>query len=387
MLSAAAPAAGALDAPAAQEDLDCEFPVTQTDATGTEVTVDDEPERVVTLNPSAAQTVWELGAREKVVGVSQFGTYLEGAGDREVVTSGNPSQVNVEKVISLETDLVLAPNTVDNDSVTQLREAGITVYRFQFANSLEAVYDKTETIGQLTGECDGAEATVSDMRDRVETIRQAVEGQERPSVYYHMGGGNTAGPSTFIGSMIETGGGHNVAAEANSSKPYPQLSEEFVVEQNPEYVVVGVPASQVDADKSTLIGEDSVVRNTAAYEQDNVVAVNVNHLNQPAPRIVEPMTQMAQAFHSEAYADANATTTTTTTEATDTTTTEAAETTTEPTATTTSTDGGTATTSTTATTDAPDDGGDDGSTNGSVPGFGAATALVAFVGAALLARR
>jgi iron complex transport system substrate-binding protein len=76
--------------------------------------------------------------------------------------------------------------------------------------------------------------------------------------------------------------------------------------------------------------------------------VNVNHLNQPAPRIVEPLTQMAQAFHSEAYAAANETTTTT---------------------------------------DAPDDGGDDGSTNGSVPGFGAVTALVAFVGAALLARR
>lgn len=366
VLSAAAPAVGAFDAPAAQEELTCEFPTTATDASGADVTVDAEPERVVTLNPSAAQTMWELGAREKVVGVSQFAAYLEGAGDREVVTSGSPSQVNAEQVISLEPDLVLAPNTIDNDSVTQLRDAGVTVYRFQFANSLEAVYEKTETIGQLAGECDAAETTVSDMRDRVDTIRQAVDGQERPRVYYNLGGGYTAGPSTFIGSMMETAGGHNIAADGNFSQPYPQPSEEFVAEQDPEFVVVGVPAAQMDADKSELVGADSVVRNTTAYEEGNVVAVNVNHINQPAPRVVEPMTQMAQAFHPDAYADANATTTPTTTA--------------EPT-----TETSTETTTAAATTTTADGG--DGSSGSSAPGFGVATGVVAVLGAALFARR
>lgn len=333
-----------------------------TDASDANVTVDAEPERVVTLNPSAAQTMWELDAREKVVGVSQFAGYLEDAGDREVVTSGSPSQVNAEQVISLEPDLVLAPNTIDNDSVTQLRDAGVTVYRFQFANSLDAVYEKTETIGRLVGACDAAETTVSDMRDRVDTIRQAVDGQERPSVYYALGGGYTAGPSTFIGSMIDTAGGHNIAADGNFSKPYPQPSEEFVAEQDPEHVVVGVPAAQMNADKSELIGADSVVRNTTAYEEGNIVAVNVNHINQPAPRVVEPMTQMAQAFHPDAYAEANTTTTATTAEPT-------TQTETATTAAATTTDGG------------------DGSSGGSAPGFGVATGVVAVLGAALFARR
>ncbi|SEV90031.1 PGF-CTERM-anchored ABC transporter substrate-binding protein [Halobacterium jilantaiense] len=362
VLSATVPAAGAFDAPAAQEDPSCEFPVTMTDASDANVTVDAEPERVVTLNPSAAQTMWELDAREKVVGVSQFAGYLEDAGDREVVTSGSPSQVNAEQVISLEPDLVLAPNTIDNDSVTQLRDAGVTVYRFQFANSLDAVYEKTETIGRLVGACDAAETTVSDMRDRVDTIRQAVDGQERPSVYYALGGGYTAGPSTFIGSMIDTAGGHNIAADGNFSKPYPQPSEEFVAEQDPEHVVVGVPAAQMNADKSELIGADSVVRNTTAYEEGNIVAVNVNHINQPAPRVVEPMTQMAQAFHPDAYAEANTTTTATTAEPT-------TQTETATTAAATTTDGG------------------DGSSGGSAPGFGVATGVVAVLGAALFARR
>jgi len=360
-MSAAAPVGG-LAAPAAQEDMTCEFPVTETDASGTDVTVDAEPERVVTLGGSATQTMWELGASEKVVGVSQFATYLDGAEDREVVTSGNPAQVDVEAVLTLEPDLVLVANIYTNDTVRQLRDAGLTAYRAEAADSLTAVFEKTETIGRLTGECESARETVDDMRERIDTVSQAVEGQDEPRVLWGTGSGYSAGPNTFIGQAIDVAGGHNIAADANSTSPYPQLSEEFIAEQDPEFVVVGVPATQMDAETSELVPEDSVVRNTTAYEQGNVVAVNINHVSQPAPRIVEPVTQMAQAFHPEAYAEANATTTTTTTEASETTT----------------------VTDTTAA-----DGGDgsDGSSNGSVPGFGVATALVAFVGAALLARR
>ena len=369
LLSAAAPVGG-LAAPVAQEDLTCEYPVTETDATGTEVTVDAEPERVVTLGGSATQTMWELGASEKVVGVSQFATYLDGAEDREVVTAGNPAQVDVEAVLTLEPDLVLVANIYTNDTVEQLRDAGLTAYRAEAAGSLTAVAEKTETIGRLTGECESARETVEQLNERIDTVRQAVEGADEPRVLWGTGSGYSAGPNTFIGEAIDVAGGHNIAADANSSSPYPQLSEEFVAEQDPEFVVVGVPAAQLDAGKAALIPEDSVVRNTTAYERGNVVAVNVNHISQPAPRVVEAVTKMAQAFHPDAYAAANETTTTTAA------TTEATATTTE-------------STTTAATTTTAADGGDgsDGSSGGSVPGFGVATALVALVGAALLARR
>ena len=366
LLSSAAAPAGALAAPSAQEaSLSCEFPTTATDASGSNVTVDAQPERVVTLNPSAAQTMWELGAEDRVVGVSQFGTYLEGADDREVVTSGNPSQVSVEQVISLEADLVLAPNTITNDSVTQLRDAGITVYRLPFASSLDSVVEKTETIGQLTGECDAAEETVSEMQSSIDSVREAVDGEDEPRVLWGTGAGYSAGPNTFIGQAIDIAGGHNIVADANSSRAYPQLSEEFIAEQDPEFVVVGVSPGQMGDDPTSYIPEDSVVRNTTAFDEGNIVVVDNNHISQPAPRVVEPMTQMAQAFHPDAYAAATETSTPTTT---------ADATTAEP-----------STTTTAATTTAADDG--DESSNGSVPGFGVITGVVAVLGAALLARR
>ncbi|MFB6270796.1 MAG: PGF-CTERM-anchored ABC transporter substrate-binding protein [Halobacterium sp.] len=368
-LAAVAPAAGVAAAPAGDtqhsaadaQELECSFPVTMTDASGHEVTVEEEPQRVVTLNPSAAQTMWEIGARDKVVGVSQFAGFLEGAESREVVTSGFPSQVNTEKVIDLNPDLVLAPNTIDNETVQQLRGANVTVYRFAMAAFIEDVYNKTETIGKLSGACEGAAETVSAMRDRVQTIEQAVEGEEKPSVFYDLGDRFTAGPNTFIGQVIERAGGANIAANANTSRPYPQLSEEFIVQQDPEFVVVSVPPAQLGNDPRSYIGNDSVVRNTTAWEEGNIVVVDTNHLNQPAPRIVEPMTEMAKAFHPEAYAEANTTTTAATTEATTAATTEA--TTAAPTTT------------------------ESGDTGTTIPGFGVTTAVVALLGAVLFARR
>jgi len=364
LLSAVAPAAGGA-APAGDaapnadaQELDCSFPVTMSDASGHDVTVEQAPERVVTLNPSAAQTTWEIGAREKVVGVSQFAGFLEGAEDREVVTSGFPSSVDVETVLSLEPDLVLAPNTIDNETVTQLRDANVTVYRFEMAASIEDIYRKTEIIGRLSGECDGAESAVTEMREEVETVEAAVEGEDEPTVLYDMGDRYTAGPNTFIGQVIDRAGGDNVAANANSSAPYPQLSAEFIVEQDPEFVVVSAPPEELGNGSETYIDENSVLRNTTAFEEGNIVVVDTNHISQPAPRVVEPMTQMAQAFHPDAYAEANTTTTTT------------EETAEAPT--TTPADSGTTTAESTGTT---------------IPGFGIPVALVAVLGAALLSSR
>ena len=359
ILSSVVPAMGAAGAVGAQDgtSLDCEFPLTDTDASDHEVTVEEEPQRIVTLSPSAAQTMWEIGGREKVVGVSQFANYLDGAGSREVVLSGYPATVNVEKVIDLDPDLVLAPNTIKNETVKQIRGAGITVYRFELADSIDSIYNKTQLIGQLTGECAGAEETVSQIRDRVQTVEQAVAGEEKPRVYWGKAAGYTAGPNTFIGQIIEKAGGTNIANEANASQPYPQLSEEFIAKQDPEFVVVSVSASQLGNESRSYIPQDSVIRDTTAWEEGNIVVVDTSHLSQPAPRVVEPMTQMAQAFHPEAYSQANTTTTTTTTA--------------EPTTTTAA-----ATTTTT-----------NGESGGDTPGFGVTTAVVALVGAALLARR
>jgi len=279
---------------------DCEFPVTLTDATGTELTLDAAPERVVTLNPSAAQTMWEIGAREKVVGVSQYATYLEGAGSRTNVSGANgPS---VETVIGLQPDLVLVPNTTHGFApgrIRQLRDAGVPAYVFPLATSVEDVIEKTRRTGRLVGACEGADATAREMERELATVREAVAGEERPRVLYVFFG-FTAGAGTFVDELITTAGGRNVAAGANVSG-YRRISDETVVEQDPEWIVLNTD------DPDGLPPRNAAYNGTTAVREGNVLVLNVDYLNQPAPRVIRPVRAMARAFHPEAYAAANAT--------------------------------------------------------------------------------
>lgn len=277
----------------------CTFPVTATDATGTEVTVEEAPQRVVVLQASAAQVMWEIGAKQKVVGmpVKSYTTYLEGSEQREDVLTAKGS-VKRETVVGLQPDLVLAPNVVPNETVRQLRNDGLTVYKTDFGKSLEDIYAKTELFGQMTGNCEEANQTVSQMKDRIQTVRQAVGGEERPRVLYEFYN-FTAGNGTFVHEIIETAGGDNIAANANISG-YPRISEEVVAERDPQWIVH-------PSDAPLPSGEP--YESTTAFEQNQTLKVNANYMNQPGPRVVVPMTKLAKAFHPEAFAKANATVT------------------------------------------------------------------------------
>lgn len=262
----------------------CSFPVTKTDATGTQVTINTEPQSIVTLAPSAAQTLWEIGSKDKVVGVSTQASYLDGASSLPSIST-YPS-VDIESVVDLQPDLVLAPNIISDDSVEKLRRAGLTVYKFEAANSITDVYTKTIVTGRLVGECDGAQKTVDWMREQIGAAKEAVEGKQRPRVFYHMGGGWTAGDNTFIHEIITTAGGDNIATRANIHF-YRVMNSESIIVNDPEWIIRG----------SVPVPNSPPYSKTTAMQKDQIVVVNTNYINQPAPRIVYPIETIAEALH------------------------------------------------------------------------------------------
>jgi len=365
VLAAGVVPASAASGTAGAAQADCSFPVTSTDATGTEITIEERPERITTLSPSAAQTMWELGAESQVVGVTQYAGYLDGAGSRTNVSGAGQNFISVESVVSTESDLVIAPNVVPNSTVQQLREAGQTVYKMEFAASVDDVIRKTELFGELTGNCEAASETATSMRERISTVREAVENSDRPGVFASQGGGWTAGSGTFIGNMVELAGGSNVAADANVSG-YGQMSEEVIVTQDPEWIVQIGPLGTYPRTEA--------YNGTHAVRNGQILTVASENVSQPAPRVVDAVVKMAEAFHPEAYAEANATT---------------VETTTQATTAATATDLTTTATEQTAT-EAPmqeETTTESDESSGGVPGFGVPAAVVALAGAALLARR
>ncbi len=287
---------GPAGAVAAQSTVDCSFPVTLTDATGAAVTVPDRPDRIVVLGPSAAQQVWAIGAQERVVGmpVNQYTAYLEGREGIENVV-GQDGQPTQERVVGLQPDLVLAPNIIQNETVESLRNAGLTVYRYGEARSLEDVYGEIETTGRLLGAFESAAQVSAEMQGTVAAIRTAVADEPRPRVYYPLGGGWTAGNNTFISDLIQTAGGQNIAVQAGIER-YATISPEVIAERDPEVIV---------AHENASLPTGAAVNNSTAMQEGNVVRLNPNFLNQPGPRNTEPLERLARALHPEAMANAS----------------------------------------------------------------------------------
>jgi iron complex transport system substrate-binding protein len=342
-----------------QTDGACEFPLEVTDATGTTITLDERPERITTTNPSAAQTLWEIGARDRVVGVTQYAAYLDGASERENV-SAEGLGVSVERVVATEPDLVLAPNASAGD-VEALRDQGLTVYHFAAATSIEDIAEKTETTGRLVGNCEAAAETNEEMNEAVADAENRTADLDRPNALYPLGDGFVAANNTFINSIMEAGGVNNVAAAEGDG--YPQLSNEVILQTDPELILVTTP--------DAAILEEEPYASTTAGTEGNYVVMNVNYLNQPAPRsVIESTDTLATAVEelqteSDGTADGEND----------------------------SDDGGmdesdgSTDDGTNETDDGTNETDDGGATGDEAPGFGVVAALIAAVAAALIARR
>lgn len=271
----------------------CTFPYETTDVTGTEIALEESPERIVTTQPSAAQTLWEFGAEDRVVGLTEHATYLDGAEDREIV-SNEEGLLDVERVIELEPDLVLAPNATDPEQIDQLRDAGIAVYHFPLATDLDDVFASVEDIGQLTGECEAARETTAWMNEELEIVDAATEGQDRPNVLYVFFE-YTAGTGTHIHDILERAGGENVAGAAGL-EGYQPISDEVVVDADPEWIVL-------NSDDPALPDSEAINETTAAAE-DQVVVIDIDWINQPAPWNVHAVVELVEHFHPESYEEA-----------------------------------------------------------------------------------
>jgi iron complex transport system substrate-binding protein len=283
---------------AQQSNGTCEFPVTVTDGTGTEVTLTEEPERVTTTGPAAAQTMWEIGAEGKVVGLTQYATYLEGAGNRTNVSGG--FGFDAETVLGTNPDLVLVTNATNNGvpgRVETLRAAGVPTYVAPIAETFEDIHGKTRTIGRLVGACEAADERAERTARELEAVREVVGEEERPvALYYSFG--FTVDETTFVHEMLLASGARNFGAGKSDDAPtgYFEVSPEVVVAFDTEWIVR-------NAGDTTPLPE--AYDETTAVREDNVVTVNSDYVSQPAPRVVRPVRQMARAFHADAYAAAN----------------------------------------------------------------------------------
>lgn len=275
------------------------FPVTIKDALDNEVVIEEEPKTIISLIPSNTEIIYALGLGEKVVGLTTNDTYPEETAEVEKVGDFN---VDIEKVISLNPDIVFAHEsaaTTQEAGLQQMRDAGINVFIVNDAVNFEDVYKTIDTIGQLTGTTEDAEALTADMKATLEEIKEkAATVTEKKKVYIEISPAPeiyTVGKNTFMDVMLQTINAENAAGDLEG---WPSIDQESVLERNPDVIIttynyIEDPVGQVTSREGW--SEITAVKNK------QVVEVHPDLVNRPGPRIVEGVEELAKAVYPEVF--------------------------------------------------------------------------------------
>jgi iron complex transport system substrate-binding protein len=273
------------------------FPTTLTDDEGTKVELAAEPRKIVSLTPATTETLFALGVGDRVVGkVEDLSLYPpEAAAIPDVAKFG---EVDVEKIVSLGTDLVIAGGNSFNppDKIAQLRTLGVPVLVL-YAPDIETVFKDIELTGSAVGRSAEAKDLTASMRATFDQIGAATSGLDKPRVFYELDATReiyTAADESFLAKMIELAGGEPITTGSTTSF---EISLETLVTADPEVILLGDAAYGATAAGVAARPGWNVM---TAVKAGAIVPVDDVIITRPGPRLVDGLRALAAAIHPDA---------------------------------------------------------------------------------------
>lgn len=265
------------------------YPVIIKDDTNTEVKFEQAPTKIVTLAPSETEAIYAIGSGEQVVGVDEYSNYPEEAASK---TKVGDMTTNIEAVVALNPDLVLASSSMNSEAITKLRELKITVLATD-PLTYDAVVAKIENLGKIMNRPTEAAAIADNMRSVKQQVTDAVKGAEKKTVYLEFSPGWSVGSGTFLDELLTLAGGTNVAA----SKPgWFEVSAEEVVTQNPQLIIY--PALKEDPNPIVAgINSRPGWNVIDAVKNKQLFAVTEDPLVRVGPRLADGLLELAKVIH------------------------------------------------------------------------------------------
>jgi iron complex transport system substrate-binding protein len=281
-------------------------PIVVTDDEGTNVTITQYPQRIVSLAPSNTQLLFAIGVGDKVVGVTDYDTYPYNFS--EWIAAGNMTSIggivdpNKETVVSLQPDLILATPLNDKD-VTTLRGLGYNVLVFSPAD-IAGVMSNIMTVGKATGAEDNATALVNSLNSQIDAITAKIEAAHlpKPKVYYETwydsSGIMTIGSTCWLNDVIAKAGGVNIFA--NETEAYPTVSSETIVQNNPDIILIPTSMGSGVFDPNAIRARAGW--NTVnAIKNDKIISLDGDMFQEVGPRVAEQVQAVAQALYPDLF--------------------------------------------------------------------------------------
>lgn len=276
------------------------YPLTVTDQLGREVTIEKEPESLVSGYYITTSLMIALGLDEKLVGVEAKADTrniysLSAPEILDLPSVGTAKQFDLEGCASLNPDLVIVPAKL-KDSIPAMEELGLTVLAVK-PEDQDLLFDAIDLIDQATNTVSEGEKLKSYITDSLENLNETLKtAEDTPSVYL---GGNsalleTAGPAMYQSSLIENAKGANVASEISDSY-WAEVSYEQILSWNPDYIVLASDASYTP----DSVHSDSALADCTAVKEGHVVQLpsDIEALDSPVPGSFLGSIYLASVLH------------------------------------------------------------------------------------------
>ncbi|RJO62204.1 MAG: cobalamin-binding protein [Dehalococcoidia bacterium] len=281
--------------------LSTTFPMTVSDDLGRTITIDKAPQRIVSLAPSNTEILFDLGLGDRVVGDTLYCDYPEAAKSKPKI--GGYSDIDIEKVVSLTPDLILAEDIHKAEVIPALERLGFKVYAL-VPHNLTEITDSVSTIGRLTGTSKEAKSIVADMQKRIKAITDKtlnLTDAQKPRVLYVLWQEPlmSSGTDTPIYEMITKAGGNSIV---QTQTGFPTLSLESVIDANPQVVICNVDYAFPGGDAPLVfVQTEPRLKTIAARVSGKVFGINASLTNRPVPRIIQGFEWMAAMIHPELF--------------------------------------------------------------------------------------
>jgi len=289
------------------------YPLTVVDSLGRSITINTPPERVVSLAPSITEILFALGLDDRVVGVDDFSNYppkvVELINEGKVKTVGGFWNPDVEKIASLKPDLVIASSGTPSHIrlKDKLSELGITVIyvKSSSAHDVNDIFSDIQLIAVVFDVLDRSSKLITEVQNMLNSITQKLNevNASKPKVLLLLGppswGIFSSGGNTFIGWVIKTAGGVNVAEQYVG---WPQLSYEYIVTQDPDIIVITAMNVDPKAVYEEIAG--SPIKDTKAFKNGRIYLLTGEAddvLSRPGPRVNVALEILAKLIHPEIF--------------------------------------------------------------------------------------
>ena len=230
--------------------------------------------RIVSLAPSLTQSLYFLGAQNQLVGCTSYCEEAKKDGKPIVATA---VKLNIEKLLSVKPDLVIALGLSSAEDLETIRKFGIKIEMFSSPKSFEDICGQFSDLGKIVGRESAAQKIVSDSKRKVKAVETRRKSKPRCRIFFQIG----ADPifsvlhNTFMNDYITLLNGENIASRLERGT----VGREFVIAGNPDYIFVAAMGILGDEEKKAWLK----YRTLKAAKKKQVFIVDPEMACQPTP--------------------------------------------------------------------------------------------------------